>query len=136
MYLASQQAIPASAMAMSTRAKRRAFSSRVLPWSVAIVCAIWLYSLSGVPMLYRSYAQKYPIAVCSWVRIGLLTAPSVLTSLKAVTYSALPRAGGAGGRNCEPPSIENGVTLPHPAARADVKSGGVGLHSPGFVPGL
>ena len=74
--------------------------------------------------------------VCSAVRVVLVLRPRSLTSLKAAAYSALSSAGGAGGRNCAPLVIANGVTSGHCGPSAGKKAGGVGCQSPGSVPGV
>src|SRR5437870_1211371 len=80
--------------------------------------------------------QKRAICVCSSVRVVLSTRPRLLTSLKAVAYSALSSVGGGAGRNCEPADIANGVTYGHCGASAGAKAGGVGCQSPGSLPGV
>ena len=46
-YLASQQVMPPSAMAMLVRAKNRALATSLLPSCWAMTSAIWLYKRMG-----------------------------------------------------------------------------------------
>src|SRR5881394_3735816 len=79
-YLASQEQMAASAMAMFKSANNLEFSSSVLPWAAAIVCAILFQCPGGVSVPAPS-AQNNAICVCSAVRVEPIAAPSSLTSL-------------------------------------------------------
>src|SRR5687768_2541187 len=99
-YLASQQPMAASAMAMLSAANNRAFSSSVLPCCSAAILAR-RFRWPGEPGAGELF-QKWAMAVWSAVRVALVAEPSSLTSLKAAVYAALSSAGGAAGRNWSP----------------------------------
>src|SRR5215470_5509125 len=117
----------ASAPARFSSANSRASSDRVKCWASATVAAIW-FQWPG-----DGSAQNRAISVPSAVRVVLLTAPSSLISLKAAVYSALSRAGGAGGRNWLPLVRAKGVTPPQCGSRPGAFAGGVGRHWPASV---
>src|SRR5438132_5943981 len=134
-YLASQQAIWASASAMLSRANRRASWTRLSPRSAATPSAI-LFQYPMANAVPSPSFQNLAICVCSSVRVVLLARPRSLTSLKAAAYAALSSAGGGAGRNCEPADKANGVTYGHCGASAGRLAGGVGCQSPGSLPGV
>src|SRR5689334_19458307 len=111
-YFASHAAIAASAIAMFSNAKRRAFCSRVFP-TAALTSWAMLFQCPGGVSVPPPSAQNNAICVWSAVRAEFTAAPSALTSLKAAVHSALLRAGGPGGRNCVERLIAKGVTIPH-----------------------
>src|SRR5262249_41659677 len=126
-YLTSQVAMYASAPARFRSANSRAFSDRVRCWASATVAAIW-FQWPG-----DGSAQNRAISVSSAVRVVLLAAPSSLISLKAAVYSAVPRSGGAGGRNWSPRVGARGSPPPQCGSRPGAFAGGVGRHWPGSV---
>src|SRR5262245_35629766 len=134
-YFASQATRTASARAMLSRANSRAFSARLRPRAADTSCATMFQCPGGVAVP-GPLIQNRAISVCSAVRVVLSMAPSSLTWLKAAVYSALVRAGGGGGRNCEPLFKANGSTSGQPGRTAEAKSGGVGCQSPGSLPGV
>src|ERR1051325_492860 len=98
LYLASQAQMAASAIAMFKSANKRALSSKVLPRSAAMPCAMLFQWPGGVSVPPPS-AQNRAISDWSAVRVDPTAAPNALTSLTSAAYLALARAGGPDGRN-------------------------------------
>src|SRR3982750_2062493 len=78
--------------------------------------------------------QKRPERVWSAVRAALTVLPRLFTSLKSAAYSALVRAGGGPGRNCEGKLITQGVTCASCGTSPGANPGGGGRHWPGASP--
>src|SRR5262245_2243848 len=134
-YLASQQEMRASAVAMFSRANRWASLTRLSACSVATSWAI-RFQYPGAKAVPVASFQNRAISACSAVRVVLSSRPRLWTSLKAAAYSVLSSAGGAAGPNCESLVIAKGVTSGHCGASAGRKAGGVGCQAPGPVPGV
>ena len=131
----SQHTIAASARATFSRAKSRAFRVLTGPPSEP------QSGRSGSSGLAASRCPGHPPRsrqfgfdrACDQ---ALSAAPSVLTSSKSRAYSALVKCGGKTGRNCDAYAMPNGLTSAHCGNNAGLKSGGVGRHCPGCVPGI
>src|SRR5262245_19770945 len=78
-YVASQEEMAASAMAIFNKANNLAFCSNVLPCAAARICAMLFQCPGGVSVPAPS-AQNKAICVCSSVRVDPTAAPSCLTS--------------------------------------------------------
>ena len=83
LYLASQQAMAASARATFNWANSRALALRLLPWVVATAWAIWFQWPGGVRLPLPS-AQNKACWVWSAVRVLPAATPNCLISLTAV----------------------------------------------------
>src|SRR3954447_18559939 len=99
-------------------ANSRAVVGRSVWCAAAISSAIWFqkFWIGGV--------QKWPISVCSEVRVVLVAEPRLCTSSRALAYASLVSAGGGAGWNWSPPSSTNGVTCPDVVKTAAGKFGG------------
>src|SRR6516165_10547473 len=109
-YLDSQQAIAKSPAAKSSRANRRAFSTRVVPWETATAWAMSFQMDICVALGTAIPCQKMAASVSSAVRAVLSTEPSSRVRFRAAAYSGLSSAGGGGTRNCEALWRQKGVT--------------------------
>src|SRR5947209_5053388 len=96
--------MPVSARDRSRSANNRAARVRVTWWASAEFSAISFQVIQIGP------GQNLAIAVCSAVRVVVLTAPRLFTSLVDCAYAALLRAGGAAGRNWFAAPRTKGVT--------------------------
>src|SRR5438093_11946824 len=102
----------ASAMAILSRANKRAFCASVLP-EAALMSWAMLFQWPGGVSVPAPSAQKRAIWDWSAVRVELVFAPSSLTSLRSAVYFALVRAGGPGGRNSELVVMQKGRRKAH-----------------------
>src|SRR5262249_39739533 len=120
----------------SSKANRRAFSARLLPWETATAWAIRFQTAIWVLLGVAIPCQNRAASVWSAVRVVLSKAPSSLVRLKAAVYSGFVSAGGGGDRNCEALWRQKGVTEGQCGLAGGPKAGGVGCQSPGLVPGV
>src|SRR5262245_8922742 len=96
----------ASAVARFMSANSRAVCGTVRSWASETVAAIRFQCGT------EESAQNLAISVSSVLRVVLVIAPRLFTSLKAAVYAALVSAGGPAGRNWLPLVMVKGVTLP------------------------
>src|SRR5688572_26509465 len=134
-YLQSHDTIAASASAMFSTAKSRAFCSSVRPCCALTSCAITFQWPGGVTVPAPS-AQNLAISVSSRVRVALVADPISFVWLYSSAHSWLSSAGGAGGRNWAGLSIANGVTPGHCGKSAAANAGAVGAQAPAPDPGV
>src|SRR5689334_8076538 len=120
---------------MSSRANIRASAGTESRRSVAAFSAIWFQWPGGVKVTPGRSAQNRAKAVWSAVRTVLVVPPTAITSWYAAVYSALSRAGGGPGRNCDGLAMANGVTNAKFRPTGGPNPGGVGDHIPGRVAG-
>jgi hypothetical protein len=103
-YFASNPAMSESAIAMLSKANRRALSASARPLAAAAARATALSGGTSEP------AQWIAIAVCSLVRSVLARPPTRFTSLKSRAKAALPGWGGPCQANCLAPLMAKGRT--------------------------
>src|SRR4029078_10182843 len=75
--------------------------------------------------------QNFAVAVCAAVRCVLESWPTALISLNPATHSALPRAGGGGGRKRAALGRRDGSIVPAHGVCGARYAGGVRRHTPG-----
>ena len=75
--------------------------------------------------------QKNAIAVCSWVRTVLFSAPYASVSFRSFAYWWLVSAGGGSARNCEACSSRNGRIVAYHGVCTDWP--GCSCHCPGRI---